>query len=82
MFKHYNSSNFFGSFPGVGVKRQLLDLKEGMGPKTDKHLPQSPFPGKFFWMTTFLFGVYIVIQSVVCLFLLFLFFMYKQVPHA
>ena len=22
------------------------------------HLPQSPFTGKFFWMTTFCFGVY------------------------
>ncbi len=27
---------------------------------SDTHLPQSPFTGKFIWMATFCFGVYIV----------------------
>jgi hypothetical protein len=37
-----------------------MGSKEGRGPQTDKHLPQNPFAGKFFKMTTFSFGVYIV----------------------
>ncbi len=38
--------------------------QEGRRPKTDKHLPQSPFTGKFIQMTTFCFGVFIVNQVV------------------
>ncbi len=37
--------------------------QEGEGPQTDKHLPQNPFTGEFFYMTTFGFGVNIVNQS-------------------
>ncbi len=29
---------------------------------SDKHLPQSPFTDKFFYITTFFFGVYKVIS--------------------
>jgi hypothetical protein len=32
-----------------------LKTYEGRGPQTDKHLPQSPFTGKFFYIT--LFGI-------------------------
>jgi hypothetical protein len=28
------------------------------GPQTDEHLPQSPFTGKFLWMTTFCIAFY------------------------
>jgi hypothetical protein len=31
---------------------------EGRGPRTDKHLPQNPFTGKFFYMTTFYIAFY------------------------
>jgi hypothetical protein len=30
----------------------------GSGPQTDKHLPQSPFTGEFFKMTTFCIAFY------------------------
>ncbi len=30
----------------------------GSGPQTDKHLPQSPFTGEFFQMTTFCSALY------------------------
>jgi hypothetical protein len=36
--------------------------KEGRGPQTDKYLPQSPFTCQFFQMTTFCFGIYMVIS--------------------
>ncbi len=32
-------------------------------PQTDKHLPQRPFTGQFFYMTTFCFGFYKVNQT-------------------
>ncbi len=32
------------------------------GPEADKHLPQSPFTGKFLQVTTFCFGVYFIIS--------------------
>ncbi len=35
----------------------------GLGPQTDKHLPQSPFKDQLFQTTTFCFGVYIANQS-------------------
>jgi hypothetical protein len=36
---------------------------EGRGPQTDKHLPQSPFTGQIFRMTTFYFKVSIYLIS-------------------
>jgi hypothetical protein len=38
---------------GVGVLRP-----EWRGPQTDNHLPQSPFTGQFFFMTTFCISFY------------------------
>ncbi len=39
--------------------------QEGWGPQTEKYMPQSPFTGQFFQMTTFCFVFYVVSSSMV-----------------
>jgi hypothetical protein len=39
---------------------------EGRGPRTDKHLPQSPLKGKIFQMATFCISFYQSHLSIVC----------------
>ncbi len=45
-----------------------MGSQEGIGPQTDEHLLQCPFTGKFFKMTTIIFGVYIVNKSMIHLY--------------
>ena len=45
-------------FTKLGQKYQHMMYLQSIN--SDKHLPQSPFTGKFFQMTTFRFGFYIV----------------------